>query len=364
MICSPVSQDSRSERPVLVRKTSSRLGRCSSIERSVQPGAVERAQDLRDRGGAVVDVEAQAALVGRSPACSRTARRRAAPPPCRRWPASRPTSDHVAGDLALELVRRALGDDLAVVHDRDPVAERVGLVEVVRGEEDGHALGAQPADLVPHVGPALRVEAGGRLVQEDDLRLVDDAERDVDPAALAAGVGLALAVGVLGELERVQRARRPAAAPRPCRCRTSGPAAPAPRGRSTRPRCCRPGPRSRSGGAPRPGPCAGRRRRRWPRRRRARCSVASMRSVVVLPAPLGPRKPKISPSATVRSTPADRLDGLLVSRPSRERNDFRSPLVSIITAPGRPGRRAGRSRLGRRLDGALTPSCRAQANAI
>ena len=31
--------------------------------------------------------------------------------------------------------------------------------------------------------------------------------------------------------------------------------------------------------------------------------VASIRSVVVLPAPFGPRKPKISPSATARSTP-------------------------------------------------------------
>src|SRR5215467_14136663 len=32
-------------------------------------------------------------------------------------------------------------------------------------------------------------------------------------------------------------------------------------------------------------------------------SVVSMRSVVVLPAPFGPRKPTISPSPTVRSTP-------------------------------------------------------------
>jgi hypothetical protein len=33
---------------------------------------------------------------------------------------------------------------------------------------------------------------------------MDDAERDVDPAPLTAGVGLRLAVGVLGELERLQ----------------------------------------------------------------------------------------------------------------------------------------------------------------
>src|SRR5689334_5969394 len=34
-----------------------------------------------------------------------------------------------------------------------------------------------------------------------------------------------------------------------------------------------------------------------------RSSVVSIRSVVVLPAPFGPRKPTISPSATLRSTP-------------------------------------------------------------
>src|SRR5262245_15412450 len=38
-------------------------------------------------------------------------------------------------------------------------------------------------------------------------------------------------------------------------------------------------------------------------------SVASMRSVVVFPAPLGPRKPKISPEPTWRSTPATASTG-------------------------------------------------------
>ena len=34
-----------------------------------------------------------------------------------------------------------------------------------------------------------------------------------------------------------------------------------------------------------------------------RSSVVSIRRVVVLPAPFGPRKPTISPALTVRSTP-------------------------------------------------------------
>ena len=44
----------------------------------------------------------------------------------------------------------ALGDDAAVVEDRDPVGELVGLVEVLRGEEDRDAVGDQVADDLPH----------------------------------------------------------------------------------------------------------------------------------------------------------------------------------------------------------------------
>ena len=44
--------------------------------------------------------------------------------------------DVAARDAPLELLRGALGDDPAVVEDRDPVGELVGLVEVLGGEED------------------------------------------------------------------------------------------------------------------------------------------------------------------------------------------------------------------------------------
>ena len=61
---------------------------------------------------------------------------------------------------------------------------------------------AEVPDLVPHAGPRLRVEAGRRLVEEEDLRPVDDAEPDVEPAAHAAGVGAGRAVGGRLEVER------------------------------------------------------------------------------------------------------------------------------------------------------------------
>src|SRR6202165_4070647 len=73
-------------------------------------------------------------------------------------------------------------------------------------------------------------------------------------------------------------------------------------------------------------------------------SVASMRSVVVLPAPFGPRKPKISPRVTERSTPATAS----TFRP-RDLNTRRRPRVSITASASCPTIRhdsAGRGLLG------------------
>jgi hypothetical protein len=43
-------------------------------------------------------------------------------------------------------------------------------------------------DLLPHASPRLGIEAGRRLVEEEDLRPMDDPEADVEPAAHAARV--------------------------------------------------------------------------------------------------------------------------------------------------------------------------------
>ena len=48
--------------------------------------------------------------------------------------------DRGAADLGLQLRRRALGDDPAVVDDPDPVGEDVGLLQVLRRQEDGDAV--------------------------------------------------------------------------------------------------------------------------------------------------------------------------------------------------------------------------------
>ena len=57
-----------------------------------------------------------------------------------------------------ELLRRALGGDLALVHDDEPVAELFRLVHVVRRQDQRHAALLEPEEAVPDRVARLRVE--------------------------------------------------------------------------------------------------------------------------------------------------------------------------------------------------------------
>src|SRR5438045_6409477 len=70
-------------------------------------------------------------------------------------------------------------------------------------------------------------------------------------------------------------------------------------------------------------------------------SVASMRRVVVFPAPFGPRTPKISPRSTRRSMPFtatnfERLSGSRRSRCQTVRRPFSNTLVRPVTSTAGP----------------------------
>jgi hypothetical protein len=111
-----------------------------------------------------------------------------------------------ATDLGLQLGRRSLGDDLALVDDPDPVREDVGLLEVLRRQEDRHTgLAAHQSHLVPDVRAALRIEARRRLVEEEDARAVDEGEREVEPSLHPARVPRDLAIGRIDEADAVQQ---------------------------------------------------------------------------------------------------------------------------------------------------------------
>ena len=110
--------------------------------------------------------------------------------------------------------RVALLDDLAGVHHPDPVAQRPDDAEVVGDEQDRRVrLGLERADEVEDARLDRRVEAGRRLVEDEQLRVGGEGDGDDDallhPARQLVRVALddPLRVGDLDALERLERAR-------------------------------------------------------------------------------------------------------------------------------------------------------------
>src|SRR5262249_61270673 len=79
------------------------------------------------------------------------------------------------------------GTTVAAVVEREPIGEAGGEPEVVRDEERGGAAG-RPLLLedVEHGERVRRVQRGGRLIEENELRGLAERLREERPAALAA----------------------------------------------------------------------------------------------------------------------------------------------------------------------------------
>jgi hypothetical protein len=87
----------------------------------------------------------------------------------------------------------------AAVDDADAVAEPLGLLHVVRRVEHGHALRRQRLDRLEDRVARLGVDADGRLVEDQQLRVVQQADADVEPALHAAGELSGAVVGPVGQ---------------------------------------------------------------------------------------------------------------------------------------------------------------------
>ena len=95
--------------------------------------------------------------------------------------------DERIGRAVIDLVRRAHLQQLAVAHHADAVAEHHRLGLVVGDIERGHAgLLEDDAQIVAQPQPQLGIEVRQRLVQQQQLRPVDDAARQRDALHLAA----------------------------------------------------------------------------------------------------------------------------------------------------------------------------------
>src|SRR5204863_3485316 len=78
-------------------------------------------------------------------------------------------------------------DYAPVVDDGDPVAEVLGLLEYVRGEEDGEPLFDLLLEVVQGVPSHQRVEPDGGLVEEEQVHVVHEFARHLKPPPLPYG---------------------------------------------------------------------------------------------------------------------------------------------------------------------------------
>ena len=160
-----------------------------------------------------------------------------------------------------QLLLGPLGDDLAALDDQQAVAGLADLGEDVAGEQD-RVLAAQRADGGAHLDDLHRVEAAGRLVEDQQLRLVHQRLGDAD----------ALAVAVRQAEDRLRRARRESrSSPRPRSTALAASDAGTPRSSAAKAGSGRPSSRRRAaacraGSRCGAGPRAGRARRRCRRR--------------------------------------------------------------------------------------------------
>ncbi len=116
-----------------------------------------------------------------------------------------PQPERAAGRLLAQVGQRALEDDLPRAHDRHAVAQLLDLPHEVAGEQDRHAAVGQAPHERAHVAHPGGVQAGRRLVEQEQARLADEGAGDAQPLAHAVRVAADLVLGAVAEVDRLER---------------------------------------------------------------------------------------------------------------------------------------------------------------
>ena len=106
--------------------------------------------------------------------------------------------------MLAERGNRALGDDPAVGDDGEAVAQAFGLVHIVGGQENRLAQLSEASNHLPGVAAGGRIEAAGRLVEEEQVGVAGQGKREVEAAHLSAGETADEALALLIEPDDAQ----------------------------------------------------------------------------------------------------------------------------------------------------------------
>ncbi len=94
-------------------------------------------------------------------------------------------------DAAMILQKRlhfAIRLQFALIEDGDAIASVLHVFQAMTTHDDRFAQPAQIADQIFHPTSAKRIEAGGRLIEDDEIGIVDERLRQADALAHALGI--------------------------------------------------------------------------------------------------------------------------------------------------------------------------------
>ncbi len=104
-----------------------------------------------------------------------------------------------------EVLEGPLPDQPPGGEDPDPVAHRLDLVEQVARQQDRHpALVHEPAEQVEDLDDADRVDRGGRLVEDEHVRILDERVGDAEALEHAPRVRVHAVVGAVGQADLLE----------------------------------------------------------------------------------------------------------------------------------------------------------------
>src|SRR5215469_8489124 len=114
--------------------------------------------------------------------------------------------------LLLQLARCAHGHDLTFVHDGYAIAQPLGFFDVVRGQQHGATLAFHFLNEAVNLQADLRIESRGRLIEEQELRVIDQRQSQSQALLLAAGKRLVSGGPFVPQLQPFQELLRAQAA--------------------------------------------------------------------------------------------------------------------------------------------------------
>ena len=113
--------------------------------------------------------------------------------------------ERVAAQVGGELGRTALGCDPPLIDDDHPIRVSLSLRRVIRADDDRRALPRALAQRVPDRRARLRIERECRLVEQQELRLMQQSAGEVEPSPESAGQRLATIAGAIVKPKRTEQ---------------------------------------------------------------------------------------------------------------------------------------------------------------